>query len=315
MFTKPIKWKKIGRILTPQLDLFWNQTHMSLPTVEVLDDKNINIYFGGRDHLNRSRVGVATIDLSNPINSGKIISKPVLGLGDLGTFDDNGVMPCSFIQDGSERLLYYVGWNPRATTRYSFYSGLAIGNLEELEFQRYSRAPILERTNVEPFVNASPMVIRDGDLWRMYYVSGEGWINPDRPKYNIKYAHSRNGKDWVREGHVCIDFGSPGEHALARPSVIRDGNIYRMWFGYKGADYDLQHNYRIGYAESADGINFIRNDKLANIDVSLDGWDDEMITYPHVFCANSRYWMLYNGNNYGLSGIGLAVGEVVGGGE
>ena len=142
-----------------------------------------------------------------------------------------------------------LGWNPRATTRFSFYSGLAIsrdgGNL----FTRYSRAPILERTDREPFVNASPMVIRDGKLWRMYYVSGEGWIHPDLPRYNIKYAESDDGRRWRRDGHACVDFASPGEHALARPCVVKDGRVYRMWFAFKGANYDLQHNYRIGYAE------------------------------------------------------------------
>jgi hypothetical protein len=307
MEMKPLKWRKLGRVLTPRIDLYWNQTHMSLPTVECRGGAIVRIYFGGRDHLNRSRVGYAEIDLDDIERGGAFGERPVLDLGELGTFDDNGVMPCSIVDDGDNKLLYYVGWNPRATTRFSFFSGLARSRDAGESFTRYSRAPILERTDREPFVNASPMVIRDGKLWRMYYVSGEGWIHPDLPRYNIKYAESDDGLAWRRDGHVCIGFARPGEHALARPCVVKDGAIYRMWFAYKGANFDLQHNYRIGYAESEDGKTFHRRDEFGNIDVSSDGWDSEMVTYAFVFRCRDRFWLAYNGNNYGRNGVGLAV--------
>jgi hypothetical protein len=277
--------------------------------VESRGGSGVRVYFGGRDHLNKSRIGCADLDLDHPDQAGTFRPEPVLELGELGTFDDNGVLPCSVVDDGAEKLLYYVGWNPRATTRFSLFSGLAISRDDGENFVRHSRAPILERTDREPFVNSAPMVVRDENLWRMYYVSGEGWIHPDLPRYNIKYAESDDGRVWRRDGHVCVDFGPPGEHALARPCVVKDGTRYRMWFSYKGANYDLQHNYRIGYAESEDGKNFVRRDDLANIDVSATGWDSEMVTYAFVFRSQDRLWMAYNGNNYGRNGFGLAVQE------
>jgi hypothetical protein len=307
MFNQPIKWRKLGRILTPRIDLFWNQAYLSLPTVEPRGGSMARIYFGGRDHLNRSRIGFADVDLDQLDKGGRFSEKPALDLGELGTFDDNGVMPASIVDDNGRKLLYYVGWNPRATTRFSFYCGLAISQDDGQTFTRHSRAPILERTDREPFVNASPMVIHDGKIWRMYYVSGEGWIHPDLPKYNIKYAESDDGRVWRRAGHACIDFGMAGEHALARPCVVKDGNLYRMWFACKGTQYDLQNNYRMGYAESEDGRNFVRRDDLANLDVSASGWDSEMVCYGFVFKHNDRFWMAYNGNNYGRNGLGLAV--------
>ena len=108
MFEHPLKWHKLGRILTPRVDLFWNQTHLSLPTVECRGGNLVRIYFGGRDHLNRSRVGCAELDL-NDLGRSTFRAEPVLDLGELGTFDDNGVMPCSIVDDGNEKLLYYVG--------------------------------------------------------------------------------------------------------------------------------------------------------------------------------------------------------------
>ena len=74
-----------------------------------------------------------------------------------------------------------------------------------------------------------------------------------------------------------------------------------MWYSCRGSAY------RIGYAESNDGLEWERKDEEAGIDVSQDGWDSEMIEYPCVFQHGGSWYMLYNGNGYGASGIGLAV--------
>ena len=77
--------------------------------------------------------------------------------------------------------------------------------------------------------------------------------------------------------------------------------MYRMWYSYRG------QNYRIGYAESKDGLRWVRKDKEVGIDLSKDGWDSEMIEYAYVFQHGKHKIMLYNGNGYGLTGIGYAV--------
>ena len=76
-----------------------------------------------------------------------------------------------------------------------------------------------------------------------------------------------------------------------------------MWYCSRG------ESYRIGYAESDDGIHWIRKDQDVGIDVSDSGWDSEMIEYPFVFDHEGDRYMLYNGNGYGKTGIGLAVLE------
>lgn len=58
-----------------------------------------------------------------------------------------------------------------------------------------------------------------------------------------------------------------------------------------------------------DVIDWVRKDEEIGIDVSKQGWDSEMIEYPHVFDHKSKRYMLYNGNNYGKTGFGLAVLE------
>ena len=137
----------------------------------------------------------------------------------------------------------------------------------------------------------------------MYYVSGCGWVNKDLPRYNIKMARSQDGKLWQRDGHVCIDFKDASENALARPYVIFEDGVWKMWFGHRGTAY------RLGYAESLDGIDWERRDDLVGIDVSPSGFDSDMIEYAAVVKHKGRHFMFYNGNNYGFDGIGLAVEE------
>src|SRR3546814_9575030 len=89
----------------------------------------------------------------------------------------------------------------------------------------------------------------------MYYVAGVGWRHRDLPRYNIQYATSRDGLHWHRDGTVAIDFASDEENALARPFVLKEDGRYRMWFAHEG------EAYRLGYAESDDGIRRQRDDR------------------------------------------------------
>lgn len=279
------------------------QSHASHPTVKILDGSQIRVYIAGRDHKNRSHAGYVELDIERPLEDQFVSPEPALSIGELGTFDDNGVMPLSVNEDGDKTLLYYCGWNPRATVRWTVFSGLAISEDGGKSFTRYSRAPLLDRTDDEPFLNGVTCVRKEGDVWRMWYIAGVGWVHPDLPKYNVRYAESDDGRNWRRDNTVCLDFTKPGEHAFGRPWIIKDGEIYRMWFAHKG------ENYRMGYAESEDGIAWERRDELAGIDVSDDSWDSDMIEYCCVFEVNGRKHMLYNGNNYGHGGLCHAIEE------
>ena len=109
-----------------------------------------------------------------------------------------------------------------------------------------------------------------------------------------------NGIDWRCKGHVCIDFKDEHEYAIARPHVLKNDSGYEMWYSYRG------DAYRIGYATSDDGLNWQRRDEDAGIDVSDSGWDAYMVGYPCVFDHKGQRYMLYNGDYYGKTGLGLA---------
>ena len=143
----------------------------------------------------------------------------------------------------------------------------------------------------------------------MTYVSGIKWFRDEKDqlksKYHIKIASSNDGINWLREGKIAVDFKDKHETNIARPSVIYYKNKYHMWFSYvKG-----ESKYRMGYASSVDFDKWIRDDKKSGLTLSNSGFDSSMTCYPHVFNYNNSFYMLYNGNQFGKDGFGLAIQE------
>ena len=93
------------------------------------------------------------------------------------------------------------------------------------------------------------------------------------PKYHIKYAESTDGIHWKRHGTVAIEL-MESEYGIASASVLKENSLYKMWYSYrKGANYRtaIHDSYRIGYAESLDGIKWLRKDGHVGLDLSVSG--------------------------------------------
>ena len=261
-------WEKLGQVFkldSPVSD--WMQTHAANPVAEHIKDDLFRVYFSCRDRKQRASIGWVEMDISQPGKAGKLSDQPVLST---------------------------VPW--RNTI------GLAISAHPDAPFERASLAPVMDRSDEDPYSISYPCVIKDAEIYRMLYGSNLGWgPNQTDMAHCLKYAESNDGIHWRRSKEVAFKFRSPSEYAMSKPSIIKDPDRYRAWYSYRGA------SYRIGYAESTDGIHWQRQDDQIGIDVASKGWDSESIEYPFVFDHKGKRYMLYNGNRYGLTGIGLAV--------
>ena len=303
-----MNWVKRGRILAGAGHGPWHVSHAAVPIADQIRPDTYRIYFSGRDALNQSHTSAALLMFrSGDLQLKGVRVKPLLSPGRLGAFDDSGAMATWLVRDGERRYLYYVGWNRGVTVPFRNAIGLAVSDDGGETYHRVSEGPVLDRDTYDPFFTASPCVLIENGRWRMWYVSCVEWVlehGRPRHRYLIKYAESSDGIRWQRTGIVAIGFASAGEYAISRPSVIRDRDLYRMWYSHRGGAY------RIGYAESPDGIHWRRADEEVGIAPGPEQWDSEAIAYPFVFDSPWGRCMLYNGNDYGRDGIGVAVLDV-----
>jgi hypothetical protein len=153
----------------------------------------------------------------------------------------------------------------------------------------------------------------DDGVWKAWYQSITKWTMIDNlaePFYHIKYAESNDGIHWNRNAKVAIDYKDLNEAGICSASVIFETNLYKMWYCYRqngNYRFNKDYSYRIGYAESENGIDWIRKDEHVGIAISNEGWDSEMIAYPNVVKFQKSKFMFFNGNGFGLSGFGYAV--------
>lgn len=301
-----MKWEKRGLIYKPKSELYWQKSHAALPTILYLGRDVYRVFFTSRDLENRTYVGYFDWLIGDP---GEIIGysdEPILLAGRMGTFDFQGVQATSVIKCDNKLFLYYLGWT-KAEPSPLFYTsiGLAISLDCGDTFQKHSEAPIMERSKYDPWMVSGGTVKVENGLWRMWYLSGISFEIIDgkpRSKYNIKYAESLDGINWNREGVIAIDLRDD-ETNISRLSIIEEDGLYKAWFPFK----KRSMGYRIGYAESIDGIRWERMDVDVGIDVSSDSWDSEALDKVEVLKHKGKKYMLYNGNEFGKGGIGLAV--------
>lgn len=302
-----MRWRKRGVIWRPDGSRWWARSHATCPTPLAMDDSRLRLYLQCRDERGIGRVGYVDVAADDPCRILGSSSEPCLEIGPPGTFDENGVLQTSVIRLPDGRLfMYYVGFELGTRTRYRLLTGLAVSEDGGERFRRLKNTPILERSDEELFFRGGPFVLQDRGQFRMWYVAGSAWTEIDgkpMPCYDLRYIESTDGIDWPASGRVVLPVVHPDEHGFGRPWVVRGPEGYQLFFSVRRRSLA---QYRLGYAESPDGLTWTRRDERLNLDVSPGSWDGEAIMYSAVVAAGGRTWLFYNGNNFGESGMGVA---------
>jgi hypothetical protein len=297
-----LKWRKLGRVWAPAGDLWWARTHAFIPTPLLLDDR-IRVYVTTLDERQYGRVAFVDLDRRDPMTVIGSAAEPLLDLGSLGAFDEAGVNASSVVRNGAEEWLYYIGWQRGTRVPHLLFAGLA-KRTGDGRFERVSRVPVLDRTDQEPFSRSAPFVTKTAEGFRAWYWSCREWIEESGAVlYSsvIKHAVSGDGITWSTVNPTCIAPEDP-DYAVGRPWVVQEGGRYRMWYSIRSRSLP----YRLGYAESLDGISWSRKDDAVGLTRSESGWDSEMVCFPAVLDVDGRRLLFYNGNRHGLTGFGLA---------
>ena len=318
-----MRWKKLGKIFDP--------TQHKLPTECVQFAQSpqalvfgdfVRIYFSTRsvDKSNGKYLSqIAFVDMRKHLQEViRVSDKTVIPLGALGCFDEHGIFPISVMRHGNAVYGYTCGWSRRVSVSVETAIGLAVSRDDGLTFQKIGDGPVLAASPRESCLIGDGFVKVIGDVFHMWHIFGTGWkrfsanAEPDRT-YKIGHAVSADGVNWVKEeGRQIISNRLGADESQALPTVIDIAGRHHMFFCYRQSS-DFRKNkdrgYRIGHACSDDLVTWTRDDENPRLDVTPGDWDSDMLCYPHVFDCDGKVYLLYNGNEFGRYGFGLAVLE------
>ena len=289
----------------------------------------------------------------------KYESNPVLTPGPAGSWDNVQVGVCSVIKDEGMYKMWYVGQDPTSRIGYAV-------STDGINWTKYEGNPVLDVGPSGSWDSAhvtEPWVIKDGDVYKMWYSGTDQSTNLQK---KIGYAVSPDGINWTKHPDIVMDLGPSGSwdayslsghpvvkidgqyhmwyvgedyyggttltgHAVSSDgiawtkdvdplstllpvpgtwyeegpragTVIYDGAAYKMWFsGYQDGET------RIGYAQSADGIDWVMEEDPV-LDIGPSGsWDSHYVIYPMVIQDGPGYKMFYTGDSTtSMYRVGLA---------
>lgn len=148
----------------------------------------------------------------------------------------------------------------------------------------------------------NPCVLWDEDSnsFKMWYSAGETY-EPDV----ICYAESTDGIRWNKRKDPVLQKGM-NEYEKERVGgccVLKTKyGFYMFYIGYQNIDVA-----RICYAESSDGISWIRPDNNLLLSPSKGGWDSDAVYKPSVVIWDDKLHLYYNGRKGHGEYIGLAL--------
>ncbi len=299
-----MRCKKLGLIYHREIKSNWWESHTMAPSALLINKEIIRVFLGCWDRNKISRIGYIDVDATNPLKILNISKNAVLNIGENGTFDENGVFPAHANKINNKIYLYYTGFQLGFKIRHYNFGGLAISNDNGNSFFRYSKSPILDRSDEGLFVRAGQSTIKVLDKYVSVYSSGSNWSNIGgkyRPCYDIFLQKSDDAIRLKNEGNKIIKYDPKREHGVGRPQIFCHNNVYYIFYTIR----DISMKYRIGYAISDNLENWERKDDL-DIKHSKSGWDSEMVYFPSVLKSNGKIFLFYCGNNFGQAGFGVA---------
>ncbi len=296
-------------VLSPITSSNWEDYGVYAPFVLKHGD-TLKMWYTGIKSFGVQQIGYATS--MDGINWQRDSHNPVLRVGAPGSWDAEYVGYPKIILVDTTYHMWYAGSND--LNNQIFRMGHATST-DGITWTKYNDPSTIN----PPFANSDPVLTPtpgswdsatlaghsyffDGDSFNVWYVGSD---NLTTRRYKIGYAKSYDGITWEKypENPVFYGAGSWDSLKVHGPCVIVDSSGYQMWYQGKYGS-----NYRIGYATSLDGINWIALDTFV-LDIGNPGtWEDKGVGAHHIFLDDTTYKMWYTGWDYGTPSYGYHIG-------
>ncbi len=285
----------------------WDDAVISEAKV-VFDGETYHMWYAGRW---RHPEGLKTpMDIGYATSSDGVVwtkyeANPVLKRGDLGSYDENILSAPTVLYDGETWHMWYSAANFKGDWSLSYATSTG-----GARWVKAAQNPLLKETQDarwDAVYLAEPYVLWNGSGFQMWYNGASA-----QTQTLLGYATSTDGIAWTRFGQnrpvmtVAPD-GQWDDFAVARASVIYDGERYQMWYeGHNGG------TWRIGYATSPDGIDWTRGDNNPIVDLGTEGsWKSRVASEPNVIFDGQLYRLYHSGYDGDLYRVGLVTAPPV----
>lgn len=297
-------WKKNDIVYGAKGEYGEWMANSALKPRPVLLGNVLRVYVTFRTKEGMGRPGYVDLDPKNPSKVLKVSECPLLELGEVGCFDDNGIVLCTVFEDGGKYYMFYTGYSLGVKVRMTFFGGLATSD-DGLHFKKYSTVPVMERTELGALFRTVQCVLKEDDgTYKVYYVAGNKFLQGKTktlPHYEMYCLETKDLTKLDFDGRRVVSCEGD-EYRIGAPQIVKEDGIYKMYYctGSEAVTYELK------YAESTDGYNWVRMDDKFNFRRTPDGWDSDMAVYPGMITCDGKTYMFYNGNRFGYEGFGFA---------
>lgn len=273
--------------------------YSSNPVLISLRNGQLRIFFNSRDIKNRSSIySIDFFPKTLKPDYGSVSLQHLYGVEN--SYFSHGISIGQLFSLNGEICLSVMGWkNPEDRHwegRIGYIPLDEDGNLTKL-----STHPWMDLDQEDPISLSYPAVFEDADSKSIWYGSTYTWDSGNGEMVHVlkeaKLAH--DGR--VIKGDKIMPYVLGSAQAFSRPAIVRIENILLMAYSYRGNT----TKYRIGFMQIGDMSTASHLNGITPFLTSNNSWESEMVEYPSFFYLNDQLYMLYNGNSFGKTGIGV----------
>ena len=273
--------------------------YASNPAGIVVHDNQVRLYFNSRDIQTRS--SIYSIELYGEKlepDYKSIVLQHSHGQED--SYFSHGISVGQIFSMNDEKFLSVMGWKNYVDKHWEGRIGYipfnAQGNLTQLEPK-----PWMDLDNQDSISLSYPALYEHCNSTLIWYGSTLTWDAGNGEMLHILKEARLSSDGRVIKGDKKLPYIMGSAQAFSRPAIVQIDENFLLAYSYRGNT----TKYRIGFALLD---NFNSASHLGGISpflISKDEWDSEMVEYPSFLSFQEQLFMLYNGNAFGKTGIGI----------